>query len=87
MKLLYCSSCKDIVNLIQGADRKCYCGASSGRYVNQLDAVLRGPCVPLGIGNSSLMRAMIACPPRGRGEVFDAFVIPKDCQSVCKGGV
>ena len=58
MKLIFCTKCKDVVNLSRNK-RKCLCGESSGKYITDEKAVISGPCVPLGISNSSLLYAMM----------------------------
>lgn len=81
MKLILCTECTDIVRLIQ-EKRTCRCGLSSGEYTDRLNAVYEGPCIPLGINNQSLVRAIINQPDLG--ERFDAFVIPKVCPTMKK---
>lgn len=81
MKLLFCKACQDVFRLID-TERVCRCGATRGRYVDELNAVYTGTdAVPIGFANSSFVRAVRAQPiedSRG-GERFDAFVIPVEC--------
>ena len=80
MKLIYCTECRDVVNL-DFVKRECKCGRSSGRYIDSLNAVYSGPCVPLGINNMSLRVAVEAQPVVGLGDEFTAFVIAKVCKT------
>lgn len=58
--------------------RGCLCGKSSGEYIDNTHAVIRGPCVPLGFGNLSFREALTYQPEEGAGATFTAFVIPKE---------
>lgn len=82
MKLFMCTRCNDVVSLIRSANRACFCGASSGRYTDQLNAEISGPCVPIGFANRSLLTALLAQPESGDGAEFVAFVIPKLCSTI-----
>lgn len=81
VKLLFCQQCFDII-LLQSEPRKCACQKSSGRYLDGINAELSGPCIPLGISNSSFLRALQNRPREGMGERFEAFIIPRQCESV-----
>jgi len=84
MKLIYCTSCRDIRALRVEDEVRCFCGASGGQYRKDgLHAEVSGPCVPLGIENMSF-EAALAAPPRedGLGNRFDGFVIPEPCHTV-----
>lgn len=84
MKLLYCTQCKDIV-LLHARERKCYCGESSGRYLDALNAEYSGPCLMLGIDNGSLREAVHShkSHPDGlRGIRFEAFIIPETAPTI-----
>ena len=81
MKLLYCTICMDVVTLCL-EKRSCFCGRSRGVYTDRINATIKGPCVPLGISNSSLMEAIREQPEEGNGAEFVAFVIPKKCYTV-----
>lgn len=82
MKLIYCKECHDVVKLGY-VPRKCWCGSSSGQYQRDgLHAVIKGPCVPLGISNESLKEAIRWRSDSGRGTEFTAFVIPFKCETV-----
>jgi hypothetical protein len=78
MKLIYCPNCYDIVKC-QKTDRTCQCGQSGGRYLDDLNAIYWGKAIPLGLANSSFVRALRNQPDEGMGERFEAFVIPKIC--------
>lgn len=85
MKLLYCPLCQDIMKIGgYGQWRHCQCGASCGRYLaDGLHAEYGGMAVPLGIGNLSFQEALKGRPDGpGEGELFDAFVIPQQCETV-----
>lgn len=64
----------------------CGCKGCGGRYINDLDAIYWGTCVPLGFSNSSLSAAVSEQPPSGMGERFEAFVIPKNCPTMIRTG-
>ena len=84
MKLLHCNKCGDVVALRIEGQRSCYCGASSGAYLQDgLNAWLCGPATPLGFQNSSFERALHNRPPADarRGILFEAFVIEHDCRT------
>lgn len=51
MKLLNCQKCHDIISL-GFIERKCLCGASRGKYINEIVAIYSGPSRILGIRNS-----------------------------------
>lgn len=83
MKLIFCRSCRDVVALyVNGGDRKCMCGRASGRYTDGLNATISGDAIPLGFDNSSFMMALRHRPQRGVGQMFEAFVIPAECDTV-----
>ena len=46
------------------------------------DAVIGGIAIPIGFNNSSLYRALINQPDEGMGERFEAFIIPKTCDTI-----
>jgi hypothetical protein len=83
MKLLFCKKCEDVIRLFSHL-RYCKCGETSGKYTNDINAVYWGEnAVPIGFANSSLLNAVENQPENhGKGEVFEAFVIPKKCISM-----
>jgi hypothetical protein len=83
MKLIFCPVCEDIVKC-QKSGRTCLCGASGGRYINDLDAIYWGKAVPLGLANNSFLQALKSQPTEGMGQRFEAFVIPKSCSTFKK---
>jgi hypothetical protein len=68
MKLIYCTRCRDIVNL-SPRTRACECGASGGRYTDERNALIWGSAVVLAISNESFFDAL---ERRGEGYVIDA---------------
>lgn len=79
MKLLFCKKCSDVFRLFDDL-RVCACGETSGRYLNNLDAIYGGShAIPLGFVNDSFAEAITGQPESGLGRRFDAFVIPKTC--------
>jgi hypothetical protein len=78
MKLILCKECGDIVKCLR-YKRYCDCGASWGQYTDDLNAIYGGKALPLGFANSSLVSAVSNQPASGMGQVFEAFVIPKQC--------
>lgn len=86
MKLLYCQKCKDVV-LLHARERKCYCGKSSGRYLDSINAEYTGPCLMLGIDNNSLLDALRLHTKHPEGELgirFEAFIIPENAATIQK---
>jgi hypothetical protein len=53
VKMLHCLECGDLVRLYR-APRRCHCGRSTGRYVNDTHVALVGPCRALGIDSGEL---------------------------------
>ena len=83
VKLLYCLACGDLF-IVTSEPRACLCGATRGQYVDSHSAIYSGKlAVPLGIANASFLRAMYNRLDKdtGKGERFEAFVIPKQCES------
>jgi len=81
MKLLYCTECRSIFNLTL-KEKTCMCGKSKGKYTDEINAVYSGSAIPIGIDNIAFHEAIA----RRRevavwGELFTAFVIPKDCDT------
>jgi hypothetical protein len=83
MKLIFCPNCEDIIKC-QESGRTCQCGASGGRYTDNLNAIYWGKAVPLGLANSSFVQALRNQPEDGQGSRFEAFVIPKSCPTFKK---
>jgi hypothetical protein len=81
VKLILCPSCHDVVKLLTKA-RTCDCGASWGKYTDNLNAVYGGDAIPLGFANGSLVKAIKDQPNEGNGKEFLAFVIPKNCDTM-----
>lgn len=86
MKLIFCSKCNDIFSL-RKEDRACICGASSGQYIDNLNAVVRGAAIPLGFLNSEFVDAVKYQPESGQGYEFTAFVIPKEVSTITHEGL
>lgn len=82
MKLIYCTSCSDVVRLTK-RERECECGKAHGQYHEDgLNATIGGTAVPLGFANYSFVDAVRSQPEDGRGHHFVAFVIPRKCPTV-----
>lgn len=82
MKLIYCPECQDLFGLRYEL-RECSCKKSAGQYSGDgLHAIISGPAIPLGIDNASFRQALRLRPQAGQGEVFEAFVIPKICDTI-----
>jgi len=82
MKLIYCPECHDIVRLKQ-EKKTCDCGAIWGYYKDDINAVISPKAIPLGIANSWFYNALENRPKYGQsGTLFDAWVIPKECETV-----
>jgi hypothetical protein len=84
MKLVYCKECCDVFKI--GYElKKCECGESWGQYDDDgLNARYAGAAVPLGIHNASLGKALRNQPLVGKGQPFQAFVIPEICDTYRK---
>ncbi len=90
MKLLYCNGCLDIIKLTRRS-RSCSCHKSKGRYIDDVNIVYEGNCVPIGIGNSSFEKAMKQQelidrlhPSTTEGTRFDAFIIPESSPAITR---
>ena len=85
MKLVLCTFCSDVFKLAR-VPRACDCGTCGGYYKDSLNAVYWGDtAIPIGFNNRDLRRACAHMPPGpGRGETFEAFVIPRVCQTMIK---
>ena len=59
MKLIYCSVCKDVVQL-RPDRRSCFCGKSEGFYraPGGVDVEIKGPCLVIGVDNYEMRDAM-----------------------------
>lgn len=86
MKLVYCPKCTDIFAL-HGELRTCRCGASSGRYTDNINATINGEAIPIGFLNDSFVDALRNQPEGGLGYTFTAFVIPKDVPTITNVGL
>lgn len=84
MKLLFCPECTDIVRLFS-EPRTCRCGKSSGRYVDDNEAVMTHG-IPIGIGNDTFTSAIRHRQDSGNGTMFGAFVFPVHHPSVIESG-
>ena len=96
MKLIFCEKCHDLVKLKKKMDRTCECGESGGKYVDDLNAEIWGPCYKIGFANHSFTAAIIAqglsgdstekiaygiaCVTKGRN--FEAFIIPESAKTM-----
>ena len=81
MKLIYCPSCRDVIQL-RPKYRTCECGNSGGQYIDGLNAVIEGIAIPLGISNNTFLQALLDRPISGNGQEFVSFVIPRNCSTV-----
>lgn len=98
MKLIFCKECRDVVALKENIDRTCECGKSGGRYVDDLNAEIWGPCLKLGFSNHSFSAAIIAQRLSGdstekmaygtgyvtKGRDFEAFIIPESAETMVR---
>jgi len=83
MKLLLCPICEDVVKLGRGIWRRCRCGKSAGRYLDDgIHAELTGSAIPIGFDSTTLARALGNRPEEGMGKRFDAFVIANKCDTI-----
>ena len=91
MKLLMCLKCGDVFSL-SSEDKSCGCGESGGKYVDELNAEIRGDCKAIGFDNKKFVLAYqlqriedqydadkdVCC----EGIYFDAFFIPESAKSI-----
>lgn len=84
MKLIFCPKCQDVVKLRATPEiSECQCGESWGYYHEDgYNATINDVAIPIGFANSTLAAAIKKQPESGWGERFEAFVIPKQCQSI-----
>lgn len=82
MKLLNCVACHDVVKL-QKRIRKCACGKSKGKYVDDLYATYSGPARILGFNNFEYVRTLKIKPTLDRFGMSavrgEWFVIVEGC--------
>ena len=84
MKLLMCRSCGDVFSL-DYKEKWCKCKGISGKYLDDLNAEYHGEdAIPLGFANNSIREAIRKQPKNGMGYNFNAFVIPKECNTFVK---
>jgi hypothetical protein len=84
MKLLFCKNCCDVISLTPEEERFCKCKNVHGKYTDSLNAVYSGDAIPIGFNNNTFAYALKNQPDNGMGENFDAFVIPKKCDTFRK---
>lgn len=80
MKLILCTICSDLVRLF-GDCRECRCGASWGRYVDNVQAEIGGKAIGVAIGNESFHRAFArreAEWPREGRQFVGWFMVPDE---------
>lgn len=90
MKLLLCLKCSDIFSL-RMEERLCVCGLTKGKYIDNLNAEVSGPCMPIGFANDSFIRSLRMQraenkyqkePTCCQGVDFEAFFIHNCASSV-----
>ncbi|MFW9874521.1 MAG: hypothetical protein ACFFG0_15550 [Candidatus Thorarchaeota archaeon] len=84
MKLIFCPKCQDVRKLQLSKNISCSCGCSGGMYLNDLNAIYFGDAIPIGFSNSSFAKAIRNQPEEGQGGRFEAFIIPKKCNTFKK---
>ena len=93
MKILMCLEWGDIFNLNYN-NKNCSCGKTSGKYINELDAEIKGKCKAIGFSNGTFIKAYqiqkieddaqakINKPVCCDGQNFGAFFIPESATSI-----
>lgn len=82
MKLVYCRECTDVVRLFHEI-RRCRCGKSWGRYTDERNAEIGGPCIPVGIAWASFAAALAGYRKSSDRSIrFDTFLIENPCRTV-----
>jgi len=92
MKLLLCRACQDVLKLQESPSqreaRRCKCGKSGGRYLDQLNAEFWGRhALLIGFDNNSLATAVHGGVWKGDvafGPRFTAFIIPRNAPTIRK---
>lgn len=83
MKLLYCPNCHDIVRIFDKKGiRYCTCRASFAYPKDNINVVVGGNGIPLGIADNTLNGAIRSRPIRGKGCSFSSYVIPLNSKSI-----
>jgi hypothetical protein len=83
MKLIFCPKCQDVRKLGYNMVT-CTCGESWGKYYEDgLNAVIGGEAVAIGFSNIDFLHALKSQPKTGtKGKKFEAFVIPRYCDTI-----
>lgn len=82
MKLIYCPVCSDIRRL-RNTLIICDCGASSGKYIDNVNAEIYGDAIPIGIDNKLFVSAINNRSfYKDISIVFAAWVISHDSKSI-----
>jgi hypothetical protein len=53
MKLLFCRKCRDVFKLIRNKNRKCKCGAVTGRYLDRRNAQVSPNAVSIALSDQA----------------------------------
>ena len=81
MNLIICIECDTLINLKRTL-KSCVCKASGGHYLkDEINTIIYGPCIPLGINNVKLVKALKA-RNTPLGENFDVWVIGTSCKTI-----
>jgi len=83
MKLLICKECTDVFGLTF-TDKRCECGKTTGKYINNINATYSGPGIPIGFNNNTLIKSVQEFEKSGKGIDFTAFVIGKESKTFIK---
>lgn len=76
MKLILCKQCNDVVRLMTNDIRFCKCKASAGVYIDNINAIFSGVhCIPLGIDNTTLSKAVHRRETIYYDNTFQAFIV------------
>lgn len=76
MKLIFCLSCSDVVNLVRHEERRCSCGSCYGMMDSESTGWYKGvTCLPVHFNIGSFADACFNQPSKGRGRMFEAFVL------------
>jgi len=62
--------------------RFCICGKSGGAFIDELNAEVMGEAISLGFAMTSFIRAINSRPDKGWGKEFEAFVVPRTCNTI-----
>lgn len=83
MYMLLCKHCSEVISLSHNT-KKCSCGSTEGKYINDVEAEYSGPAIPFELDNKTFIAAAAEFDKVGEGMGFVGFVIGSDCKTLVK---